>query len=144
MMWQRRFGPVPVVVFLVLLLIGNTTPPAVGACLEYGPIVQLRGKPVKEVFPGWPHFESVEKGDEPTVYWILHLDQPVCVRGKDEFNRALTGITRVQLVLTTEQYSKFKGMVNKQVVVSGELYAAHTRYHRTDLLIIVHSMQLHK
>jgi hypothetical protein len=125
-------------ILILMCYIAFATPSNAGDCLEYEPaIVKLTGKVIKEVCPGPPNFESVAKGDQKCVYWFLHLDQPVCVKNqkKSEFNGAVSNIGKIQLVLTPDQYQKYKVMINKKVIVVGQLFGACTGHHYTPVLI---------
>lgn len=51
-------------------------------CLSCEPaVVTISGIIRRKTFPGPPEFESIKKGDRPMNYWILHPDNPVCVKG---------------------------------------------------------------
>jgi hypothetical protein len=113
-------------------------------CLEYEPAtVKLSGKVVKEVHPGRPNFESVEKGDEKETCWYLHLGEPVCVKGGEEnslYNSPESNIRKVQLVLSSNQYKTYQTMENKNVIVTGQLFHSHTGHHHTPVLLTVKTM----
>jgi hypothetical protein len=111
------------------------------ACLSYEPTtVTLQGTIRRQTFPGPPNYESVEEGDEPETYWILHLTNPVCVDsdknmpgGEEKENN----VTDVQLGLDERQYAQYKGLLGKQVTVNGRLSHAFTGHHHTAIRLTV-------
>jgi hypothetical protein len=60
--------------------------PAKSDCLSYEPSrVSIQGALNRVIFPGPPNFQDVERGDKPEPYFVLQLQQPVCVdKGKYE------------------------------------------------------------
>jgi hypothetical protein len=118
---------------------------ATADCLEYGPVVQLAGKLVRQTFPGPPNFASVAHGDTPEVAWILHLDKPVCVRARpgDDIDVAVSHLHDLQLVLGSDNnYQRAEGLLSRRVIVSGVLFGAHTGHHHTPVLLAVKNIQL--
>jgi hypothetical protein len=118
---------------------------ATADCLEYGPVVQLAGKLVRQTFPGPPNFASVAQGDTPEVAWILHLDKPVCVRARpgDDIDVAVSHLHDLQLVLGSDNnYQRAEELLSRRVIVSGVLFGAHTGHHHTPVLLAVKNIQL--
>ena len=117
---------------------------AAAQCLEYEPApVKLRGRISRQVFPGPPEFASVKEGDTPEVAWILQLAKAVCVNANaaDELNNQKeTGVTRVHLALDQADYSRYRALLHKAVVVQGTLFHAITMHHRTAVLLRVGSI----
>lgn len=110
------------------------------SCLGYEPLeAKLGGTIVRKTFPGPPNYESVEAGDAPEVCWVLLLDSPACVEGAkgDEVNVSEGDLRDMQLVLSKEQYGRYKDMVGKKVVVTGTLFHAVTGHHFTTVLVTV-------
>src|SRR4051812_34808294 len=69
--------------------------------LRYEPgEVALVGTIHKQTFPGRPNYEDIAKGDEPEVYWILRLKDPVDVIGAKDAEVDVTerAVREVQLV----------------------------------------------
>ena len=117
---------------------------AASACLSYEPgTVELRGQVVAKVFPGPPNYQDVKRGDTPEETWLLNLPGPICVASKpsDPLYPAASDTRQVQLVLDPAQYSQYKHLVGREVVVSGRLFAAHTGHHRTPVLITVGALK---
>jgi hypothetical protein len=112
------------------------------SCLSYETDgVKLAGKIKRMTFPGPPNYESVKKGDQPEVAWILTLDKPVCVNAdrSNEFDEAEKNVSDVQLALAPEGFTKWRAFVRNRVpvVVTGKLFHAHTGHHHTQVLIEV-------
>ncbi len=119
-------------------------------CLEYEPeTVRVSGVIHPQIFAGPPEFSSVEEGDEPLLYWILHLDEPICVNESrivpilyfEEHN-----IKKLQLVMGSADgmYKRYKKLLGEDVVLTGSLYHRHTGWHKTKALIIVYGIALNK
>jgi hypothetical protein len=118
---------------------------AAADCLEYGPVVQLTGNLMKKTFPGPPNFASVAQGDAPEVAWILHLDKPVCAKGRtgDDFDVAVSHLQEQQLVLgNNDYYRQAKKFLSRKVIATGVLFGAHTGHHYTPVLMDVKNIQL--
>jgi hypothetical protein len=81
---------------LALLLTVAWWPVSLAArCLYYGD-VSLTGRLIQQTYPGPPDFESVTKGDQPLVIWLLQLDERVCIVSSSAsypnvYNRHLLG-----------------------------------------------------
>jgi hypothetical protein len=114
-------------------------------CLSYEPTtVTLNGTITRKTFAGPPNYESVKKGDAPEVYWILHLTKPICVNA----DKNVTGgeepeknVYDIQLILSEEQYARYKGLLGKRVEVSGKLMHSFTGHHHTKVLLTATGMK---
>ena len=110
-------------------------------CLTYqASSVTLQGEITRKTFAGRPNFESIEDGDEPETYWILHVTQPVCVDGDQNIpNGDITenDVTDIQLILDEKQYATYKELPGKSVSVTGKLLHAISGHHHTNLLMKV-------
>lgn len=98
-------------------------------CLEYG-IVSLPGTLVRQTYPGPPDYESVTKGDEPQVIWVLLLDRHICVvdsnpRYPREYNER-----EIQLVLAADQYVQYRSLLGKKAIATGKLLHGGARYQK--------------
>jgi len=121
-----------------LLLAIASAAPGVAACLSWGPdAVVLSGKLMSETFPGPPNYESIAKGDKPETYWILHLEEPVCVDGVDDLGQGHRepSVEQIQLVLTPEAYEKYRALVGSEVTATGTLMAPISGHHHTKVLL---------
>ncbi|WP_019215930.1 DUF4431 domain-containing protein [Legionella tunisiensis] len=131
---------------LACLLILIFSPLAIAErCLIEGKEIKLEGKLGVQTFPGLPNYERVKKGDEPETYWILTTEKSYCGIGRNLDNGKLYRLdrraTKFQLVLTAEQYREKKDLLNKKVIVEGNLFLAHTGHHHTEMLIELTSME---
>jgi hypothetical protein len=147
MNWRRR-----IVTLLPLLLTTLLTLSAFGNqetndCFEYETDVKLTGTIKRETFPGPPEWESVEKGDEPLIYWILHLDKPICMSQRkqdDLIDVAERGIDRTQINVANLKgmYKNYQHLLNKRVKVTGTLYHQHSPYHVTTVVMMAKKFEL--
>jgi hypothetical protein len=93
-------------------------------CLEYGPN-RLSGTIARQTYPGPPDYESVTRGDEPLVVWVLVLDRRICVADpthrlpKSDYQR------EVQLLLDDAQYEQYRKLLGQRVTVTGALQPGH-------------------
>lgn len=98
------------------------------SCLQYGPI-RLVGTLVRQTYAGPPDYESISKGDEPRVIWLLQLDQRVCVQASSRFPREPTQI-EVELALTADQYRQYRSLLGQKIVATGELIHGGANYQK--------------
>lgn len=98
------------------------------SCLQYGPI-RLVGTLVRQTYAGPPDYESVTKGDEPRVIWLLQLDERVCVEANSRFPREPTQI-EVELALTSDQYQRYRRLLGQKIVATGELIHGGANYQK--------------
>jgi hypothetical protein len=115
--------PLLLTTLLTLSAFGNQE---TNICLEYHADVELTGILREEIFPGPPEWESVERGDKPLAFWILHLDKPICVnewRPGDLIDPAEKGIDRTKIVPRgiKYMYKKYIYLLNTRIKVTGEL-----------------------
>lgn len=130
--------------FLLSLLLEAVAMPdkPLQTCLNYEPApVTLAGLLARKRAPGPPNYESVAKGDQSELIWILHLDQPACVSAGTEWPEE-SNVIDVQLAFPeTRQYSLYRSLVGKRVTAVGTLFHEHTGHHRTKVLLTVRSMK---
>ena len=111
-------------------------------CQRYG-IVSLTGRLVQQTYPGPPDYESVTKGDQPLVIWILQMDRPICVAGlNSSYPSAYSGYPsaygerEIQVVLGADQYAgageyaQYRYLLGKRITVTGRLQAGGARYEK--------------
>jgi Domain of unknown function (DUF4431) len=103
-------------------------------CVEYG-AASLAGRLVRQTYPGPPDYESVTKGDEPRIIWVLVLDQRTCAYSSSTYTSRY-GEREVQLVLDAEQYLQYSKFLGKQLVVTGELIRGAAKYEKRLVLIV--------
>lgn len=108
-------------------------------CLSYDPAeVKLSGRISKVTFPGPPNYESVKKGDQPEVAWVLRLSEPVCVKAgqENDFDVAEKDVTDIQLLLEPGEYARWRTLARSRapVIITGKLFHAHTGHHHTAVL----------
>lgn len=94
-------------------------------CLHYGD-VRLTGRLVRQTYPGPPDFESVTKGDQPVVIWILQLDSGVCIVTSDASHPNTYNEREIQLTLGTE----YRHLLGKKIVVTGRLLPGGGKYEK--------------
>jgi hypothetical protein len=120
----------------VVLLSATTWSGSVAAgCLRYG-VVSLTGRLVQQTYPGPPDYESVTKGDEPRVIWILQLERAICIVGSDSSYPSAYSEREIQLVLGTDQYARgdqyaqYRHLLGKEIIVTGRLLPGGARYEK--------------
>ncbi len=114
-------------IIIGLLGIAPSTRAVEYSCLQYGPI-QLSGTLVRQTYAGPPDYESVTKGDEPQVIWLLQLDQRVCVEASSRYPREPSQI-EVELALTADQYQEYR-MPGRKIIATGELIHGGANYRK--------------
>jgi len=117
---------------MLFILVGlSSVIPAQGLtaaeCIEYG-AVSLTGRLVRQTYAGPPDFESMTRGDQPQVIWILALDRGVCaVDGGARYPREPYQ-KEIQLVLPAELASKYRALLGERVTATGQLIHGGARY----------------
>lgn len=91
--------------------------------------VHVSGVLKRITFAGRPNYENVSKGDEPEIYFVLFLDQPVCLTNEDELSA-----NELQLFLRPNQYDQFRPKLGHRITLSGNLWPAETGHHHTPLM----------
>jgi hypothetical protein len=114
-------------------------------CLSYEPaVVSLHGTLSRKTFPGPPNYESNRKGDKPETAWFLDLRAPICV-GEDklepDLNQAQDGVRKVQLILKSGQYQRYKGLIGRKLLAKGTLSQEITAHHHAPLLLTVRTLE---
>jgi hypothetical protein len=115
---------------LVITLLGASQARATDsyACLEYGPN-RLVGMLVRQTYAGPPDYESVTKGDEPLVIWVLQLDRRVCVDSNAQYPRELIEM-EIELALPADQYAQYRQLLGQKIVAAGELIHGGANYQK--------------
>ncbi|MDY6945889.1 MAG: hypothetical protein SXG53_09235, partial [Pseudomonadota bacterium] len=98
------------------------------SCLQYGPI-RLVGTLVRQTYAGPPDYESVTKGDEPRVIWVLQLDRRVCVSSNVRYPREPAQV-EVELALPAEQYAPNRRLLGQKIIATGELVHGGANYQK--------------
>jgi hypothetical protein len=114
-------------------------------CFYYdSPEVRLTGVITQKEFPGPPNYESVEKGDEPEDEWILNVAVPFCVNedSADQYDQAEANIKESQLLLSKQEYDRYRSMIGKMVAVTGGLSHAMTAHHHTTIMLAVKNIEV--
>lgn len=108
-------------------------------CYEEGQKVSLSGVLRKTVFPGPPNYESVELGDKPETYWVLNTKNPLlCINGAADWGRK----DQFQLIVSGDFYEKNRELLDKNVLVTGNLEYSMTGHHHTPVMISVQSIKM--
>jgi Domain of unknown function (DUF4431) len=115
-------------------------------CLDYGPSVNtVAGRITREIFPGPPNYEDVQKGDEPETYWILEPTHAACMNpdSRDGLgSKGLTNVHRIQLIFKNHpEYDKYSALVSQPVIATGTLFEGITGHHHTDVLLFVRELR---
>jgi hypothetical protein len=114
-------------------------------CLSYEPaVVKVGGTLTRKTFPGPPNYDSIGKGDRAETYWFVELHSPACVaedKSDPDLNPSQDRIIEVQLILDPTAYKTDKGLMGRDVIVSGTLFGAHTGHHHTPVLLTVKSIE---
>jgi hypothetical protein len=122
---------------------------AIGACLDVrqSGSYSFEGFLTFKIFPGSPNFESVERGDNPEPTYILHLDEPICVVGEEDFLDPSVRIADIHVYPDSPEptgrglSADLKRLVNRRVLVTGEKpFAAHTGHHHAPLVLAINSI----
>jgi hypothetical protein len=98
-----------------------------GDCLKYE-VVSLRGTLVRQTYAGPPDYESITKGDQPQVIWILQLDRNVCVVDPDPRYPREYYEREVQLVPAVDSGLSLQDLLGARVIVTGKLSHGGARY----------------
>lgn len=98
-------------------------------CLEYE-IVSLTGTLVRQTYAGPPDYESVTKGDEPRVIWVLLLDRRICVVDSNPKYPREYDEQEVQLVLGADQYVQYRSLLGKKIIATGKLLHGSAKYQK--------------
>jgi hypothetical protein len=123
-------------VFAALMALSPQVGSAQTQCLAYEPgVTTLVGSLALETHPGAPNFESIADGDAAESIWVVALDDEICVDAADDINVAESGERRVQLVLRGEQFTRYRDLLGRRIVVVGRLFHAHTGHHHALLLL---------
>lgn len=124
----------------VLLLSAVPWPGSLAAaCVQYG-VVTLTGRLVQQIYAGAPDYESVTRGDEPLVIWVLQLDRGICVDAADSGYPGAYNEREIQLVLGddeyahAEQYAPYRPLLGAKITVTGRLLAGGARYEKRFVL----------
>lgn len=123
----------------------TSTPLTTTGTFPYGPdVVHLTGIMRREIFPGPPEWESIERGDKAVTVWVLYLDSAIDVGERlssDSLHVPEKDVTRVQLVFITQQSQTYEGYLGQPIQVSGTLTHQVTGYHFTRILMIVEKIE---
>lgn len=100
-------------------------------CYSEGSDISLTGTLLRITWPGPPHYESVEQGDEPETYWALKSDKPVCANDAPDWGDEKL----LQLTVDPAMYKTHRNLIDQHVRVSGTLLYAETGHHHTPMMI---------
>jgi hypothetical protein len=95
--------------------------------------LDFKGRLVALTFPGPPNYESIASGDATETHWYLQLPKPECW---SEFDHQLF----YQLLLSAEDFDKYRKLLGSEVQVRGTLQEATTGHHHTPLVMTVKSL----
>jgi hypothetical protein len=132
---EMTFGMIVAAAAIALSL---ATAAAKADCLSYTHRVTVSGTLTRQVFAGKPNFTSVARGDKAETYFVLRLDQPVCVDANPAYPKdmvAMADILDMQLILYQPQFQQLRRWLGKHVVLQGSLDTATTGHHHTPVIL---------
>lgn len=116
-------------------LLAAALPAQASDCLRYEPeIVSIDGVLSLKVFPGPPHYASLESGDAPEAVWILTPTRPICIDAipDDSWNIARSNVQSIQVV----QRSSFSMAWNgKLVQIDGSMFRARGGHPHAEIVL---------
>jgi hypothetical protein len=127
----------------VLLLSTVWSGPLAAACQRYGALT-LTGRLVQQTYPGRPDYESVTRGDEPLIIWVLQLDRGLCVDASNSSDPSAYNEREIQLVVGTDQYAgsrnygPYRKLLGAKITVTGTLLPGGARYNKRLVLAADH------
>ena len=84
----------------------------------------------------------------PVANWILELNNPACINGRDGQEKLYPSQEEVKKVFfqprMNEQPDKYNEFTNKDVIVSGTLYHANVGVNAGDIMMMVSNIDLVK
>jgi hypothetical protein len=99
--------------------------------------VSITGTLARHTFYGAPGFGEDQRTTRRRPFY-LDLAAPVCTAaGRDEYDRPLKSVRRVQLVLDQAGYDRLRPFLGKRVTLRGTLFGAITAHHHAPLLLDV-------
>ena len=98
------------------------------SCLDYGP-TRLTGRVVRQTYAGPPDYESVSKGDQPIVIYLLQLDYTLCI---NDSAIVAKGTREVQLQWSAGDPASFLG---RQVTVTGDLMRGGAKHDKPVVIV---------
>jgi hypothetical protein len=104
---------------------------AQAACVPYGP-ASLTGTVVRQTYAGPPDYESVTKGDQPIVIYLLQLDPTLCVI---ESRVVGQGTREIQLQWALGGPERFRDFLGRKVTVNGELVRGGAQHDKRVVLV---------
>jgi hypothetical protein len=101
------------------------------SCMDYGP-ASLTGTLVRQTYAGPPDYESVTKGDQPIVIYVLQLNYTLCL---NESRVVGQGIREMQLQWSGAGPGPFSDLLGRKVTVSGELIRGDAKHDKRVVLV---------
>lgn len=109
------------------------------------PIITVSGTLHSKLFPGPPEYSCIENGDRKDYCWVLELDKPSFLLALNtpinELSLELSDILKrsdanqVIVILEKNMKNFSPEYENKNVIIQGHLFHAHTAHHYTPMLI---------
>jgi hypothetical protein len=117
--------------YLLAALAALATYPAQASCLDYGPM-SLTGTVVRQTYAGPPDYESVTKGDQPIVIYVLQLDDTLCLV---ESTVVAQNTREVQLQWSAGGPEPFRDLLGRKVTFTGELIRGGAKHDKRVVLV---------
>ena len=109
---------------------------------EYGELITIKGKLIAEEIETFQDYLGDSKPRIKTRIPVLKLEKGIDVAGGDEYNPNESGITEIQMAFNS--WEEAKKYLDKNVVVTGDLYHQMTAHHYKKVLIFVEKIEEEK
>jgi hypothetical protein len=125
---------------LFLFFLGLANSSASMPCLHYGGgPVTLTGKVEFKIFYGPPNYGENPETDSRETQAILLLSEPICVHANPG-NTEESEQNQTEVTLVPYNNENLEDYMEKEIIVQGTLYHAHTGHHHTPVLMEIESI----
>jgi hypothetical protein len=108
-------------------------------------IVTVSGRLTLQLFAGRPNFTSIANGDAEVRSFIIELPTSVCIDDGGDFADPSVRVVTVHVSSSDDQVMRIlHEAVGKNVVVTGEGFAADNGNHNAPLVILADSVTVHR
>ncbi len=103
-------------------------------CFSYEENITLHGKLLQKEIP--------EIAERKGHYWILKIAEPICTQISKDEDLYQPYKQQTELQVAWKEYNTKMGFLNKEVIIYGKLFSAHTGHHWTNVLIHVEKIEI--